>query len=429
MTINIIPLIILAVCFVLGFPIAFSLILAVTPYFFMQSGVGLVGIVQKMVANTESTSLMAIPFFVMAGSIMNYSGVTARLMNLANLLVGHLTGGLGHVNVLLSTLMGGLSGSGAADASMECKLLVPEMVKHGYSKSFSGAVTAASCVITPIIPPGVGLIVYSFICQVSVGKILCAGYIPGLMLALAMMLVVHIVSKKRKYTPSRTRIGSGREILHAIGEATWALAIPFILVLGLRLGICTATEGGAIIAVYSLFVGVFVYREITWKNIPKILLDAVLSTATVMLIMCASNAFAFYLSWEGIPRFLSNIVIQISGGNKYVFLLMVNFLFLLLGMFIDGTAAMIILAPLFAPVATMLGVDPIHFGIIIVLNITLGGITPPFGTYLYLVAGTIHEKVDAIIKDLMPFIIACIIVLLLITYIPDLVMFIPNLIY
>ena len=160
---NLIPLIILAICFVLGVPIAFSLILAVAPYFLMQSGVGLIGIVQKMVANVESTSLMAIPFFIMAGSIMNYSGVTQRLMNLANLLVGHLTGGLGHVNVLLSTLMGGLSGSGAADASMECKLLVPEMERHGYSRAFSGAVTAASCVITPIIPPGVGLIVYSFI--------------------------------------------------------------------------------------------------------------------------------------------------------------------------------------------------------------------------------------------------------------------------
>lgn len=429
MSINLIPLIILGICFVLGFPIAFSMLLAVIPYFFVNSSVGLVSIIQKMIANTESTSLMAIPFFVMAGSIMNYSGVTQRLMNLADLLVGHLVGGLGHVNVLLSTLMGGLSGSGAADASMECKLLVPEMVKRGYSKPFSGAVTAASCVITPVIPPGVGLIVYSFICQVSAGKILCGGYVPGLMLCASMMIVVHVVSKKRGYKPSRERMGTWKEIGKAVGSATWALIIPFVLVLGLRFGVCTATEGGAIIAVYALFVGVFVYREITWKVVPKILLDAVLSTATVMLIMCASNAFAFYLSWERIPQALSAIVIHISGGNKYLFLLMVNILFLFLGMFLDGTAAMIILAPLFAPVATLLGINPVHFGIIIVVNITLGGITPPFGMYLYLVAGTIHEKVDAIAKDLIPFIVASIIVLLIITYIPPLVMFIPNLVY
>lgn len=429
MSMSFIPIIILAICFVVGLPVAFSLILAVVPYFFMQSGVGIDSIVQKLVANTESTSLMAIPFFVMAGSIMNYSGVTSRLMKLADLLVGHLTGGLGHVNVLLSTLMGGISGSGAADASMECKLLVPEMVRRGYSKSFSGAVTAASCVITPIIPPGVGLIVYSFICQVSAGKMLCAGYIPGLMLCVAMMLVVHIVSKKRGYLPSRKKRGSVKEILKAMGEASWALVIPFVLVLGLRCGVCSATEGGAIIAVYALFVGVFIYREIKWEHVPKILLDAVLSTATVMLIMCASNAFAFYLSWESIPQTISKFVIQISGGNKYLFLLMVNILFLILGMFIDGTAAMIILAPLFAPIAKILGVDPVHFGIVIVLNITLGGITPPFGMYLYLVAGTIREKIETIIKDIMPFIFASITVLLLITYIPQLVLLIPNLIY
>ena len=426
---NLIPLIILAICFVLGVPIAFSLILAVAPYFLMQSGVGLIGIVQKMVANVESTSLMAIPFFIMAGSIMNYSGVTQRLMNLANLLVGHLTGGLGHVNVLLSTLMGGLSGSGAADASMECKLLVPEMERHGYSRAFSGAVTAASCVITPIIPPGVVLIVYSFICQVSAGKMLCAGYIPGILLCTVMMLVVYLVSKKAGYKPSRERMGTRKEILRAAVDAVWALVIPFVLVLGLRFGVCTATEGGAIIAVYALFVGIFVYKEIKWEHIPKILIDAVLSTATVMLIMCASNAFAFYLSWERIPQALSGVVIALSGGNKYVFLLMVNLLFLFLGMFLDGTAAMIILGPLFAPIAALLGIDPIHFGIVIVLNITLGGVTPPFGMYLYLVAGTIKEKVEAIVRELWPFLLASVFTLLLITYVPQLVTWIPNLIY
>lgn len=299
---NYLPVILLFLGFLSGIPAAFALIISTIPYFILNKGVSLTVIIQKLVSNTESVSLMAIPFFVVAGSIMNYSGVTKRLMKLAELLVGHLTGGLGHVNVLLSTLMGGISGSGAADASMQSKLLVPEMIKRGYSKSFSGAVTAASCCITPIIPPGVGLIVYSYICQVSAGRLLLSGWIPGLLLCIAQMILVYFISKKNNYKPSREKIGSIKEILKATGEAFWALIIPFVLILGLRFGICTATEGGAIIAVYSLFIGIFVYKETKWKQIPKILLDALLSTATVMLILCASSVFGFYLSFERIPQ-------------------------------------------------------------------------------------------------------------------------------
>lgn len=426
---NFLPILILFVCFISGMPAAFALIIATIPYFLITDGVSLSIIIQKMVANTESMSLMAIPFFVVAGSIMTYSGVTSRLMKLAELLVGHLTGGLGQVNVLLSVLNGGISGSGAADAATDCKILVPEMIKRGYSKSFSGAVTAASCCITPIIPPGVGLIVYAYICQVSAGRLLLSGWLPGLLLGAFQMIVVYLVSKKEGFKPSREKIGSLQEIGRAIVDASWALVIPFGLILGLRFGICTATEGGAIIAIYSLIIGVFVYKEIKWEHIPTIMLDAVLSTATVMLVLCASSVFGFYLAFESIPQALSNIVISFSGGNKYLFLLLVNILFLFLGMFMDGTAAMIILGPLFAPIAATLGIDPIHFGIIVVLNITLGGITPPFGMYLYLVASAIKDSVDNIAKALIPFVVVCVIVLLLVTYVPAFSLVIPNLVY
>lgn len=429
MSFSFLPIVLLFICFLTGMPAAFALIIATIPYFLLNDAVSLTVIIQKMVANTESASLMAIPFFVVAGSIMSYSGVTKRLMKLADLLVGQFTGGLGQVNVLLSVMNGGISGSGAADAATDCKILVPEMIKRGYSKSFSGAVTAASCCITPIIPPGVGLIVYAYICQVSAGRLLLSGWIPGILLCIFQMIVVYVVAKKRGFKPSREKMGSLSEIAKATIDALWALVIPFGLILGLRFGVCTATEGGAIIAVYSLIIGIFVYKEIKWKHIPEILLDAVVSTATVMLILCASSVFGFYLSFEGIPQALSNVVISISGGNKYIFLLLVNILFLFLGMFMDGTAAMIILGPLFAPIAMQIGIDPIHFGIIVVLNITLGGITPPFGMYLYLVGAAIHEKVDNIARDLLPFIFVCVIVLLLVTYVPSFSLFLPNLVY
>lgn len=425
---NFLPIILLAICFLLGVPIAFSLIIACIPYFLMDGFISVQVIVQRMVSNTESVSLMAIPFFVLAGSIMNYSGITKRLMNLCDTLVGHKIGGLGHGNVLLSTLMGGISGSGAADAAMECKLLVPEMIKRGYDKDFSAAVTAASATITPIIPPGVCLIVYAFICEISVGKVLCSGYIPGLMMCLGMMLMVGYISRKKGYKPSRETRASGKEIWKATKDAMWALFLPFGLVLGLRIGIFTATEGGALMAVYSLLVGKFIYKELKFRDLPKILLDALLSMASVMMILCAANVFSYYMSWERIPQELSTLLIGMS-SNKYVFLILVNVLFLFLGMFLDGMASLIILAPLFAPVAQALGIDLVHFGLVICLNVGIGAITPPFGQYIYLVSSTVHIRAERLIKALLPFVGVCLIILILVTYIPWLSTFIPNLVY
>ena len=425
---NLFPVLILFICFFAGVPIGFSLILSVIFYFIKDPYMQPTIIVQRLVASTESVSLMAIPFFVTAGSIMNYSGISSRLMALAEALVGHMTGGLGQVNVLLSTLMGGVSGSGAADAAMECKLLVPEMEKRGYDKGFSAAVTAASACITPIIPPSIALVIYSFICAQSTGKVLCAGYIPGFMLCVMMMLIVYRISKKRDYKPSRDKMASGKEIWKLFLDGLWALFLPFGLILGLRIGIFTATEGGALMCVYSLVVGMFVYKELKIKHIPIIIRDSIKSTASVMIILCAANVFSYYLSWERIPAQMSAAIISFA-TNKYVFLLLINILFLILGMFLDGTASMIILAPLFQPIAVKLGVDPVHFGIILALNIAIGAITPPFGLYIYIVASTLEMKTEKIIASLVPFIIGAIVVLLLVTYIPWIATFIPNLIY
>ena len=425
---NLIPIIILAICFALGIPVAYSMCIAVIPYFIMDPNMSATVIIQRMVSNSESPSMMAVPFFIIAGCIMNYSGVTTRLLNLADTMVGHLTGGLGHVNIVLSTLMGGISGSGAADAAMESKLLVPEMVKRGYSKAYSGAVTAASACITPIIPPGVGLVVFAVVCEVSVGKLMCAGYIPGLMMCAGMMLLNAYISKKRGYHGAREKRAPASEVWKAAKESLWALVIPFGLILGLRVGAFTATEGGALIALYSLFIGKYIYKELTWNQLPSIMVEAVHSVAPVMLVLCAANVFSYYLSWERIPQIITAKLIEMS-ASKYLFLLMVVILMAILGMFLDGMACMMIVAPLLAPVATALDINLIHFGIVMVLDCAIGAITPPFGTYNFLVAGTIKCRTESLVKEIWPFIGVCVIVMLLVTYIPWIAEIVPILVY
>ena len=425
---NLLPVLILAICFVVGLPVAFSLILCVIPYVMSDQFLNMSTVIQRMVSSTESVSLMAIPFFTTAGAIMNHSGITRRLMDLADCLVGHLKGGLGQVNVILSTLMGGVSGSGAADAAMESKLLVPEMVKRGYDLDFSCAVTTASSCITPIIPPSVSLVIYACLMEVSVGKMLCTGYLPGLLMACALMIVVYQKAKKKGYKPTREKMAPPKELWNTSKSALWALFLPFGLILGLRIGMFSATEGGALMCVYSAIVGLFIYREMHLKDLPKILFEAALSTATVMIILAAANVFSYYLSWERIPHTLSVIVVE-GIHNKYLFLLAVNSLFLILGMFLDGTASMIILAPLFAPIAKSFGISLVQFGLILCMNISIGSITPPFGLYLYIVSSTAKCKIGPIVKQMLPFIGALILVLLLATYVPWLSTFLPELIF
>lgn len=422
------PIALLAFFFIIGTPVAFAMILAVIPYFIADPYIAVSVIAQKLLGNCESISLMAVPFFIVAGTIMTYSGIMERLLNLADMLVGHFTGGLGMVNVVLSTLMGGISGSGAADCAQDCKILVPEMVKHGYDKPFCAAVTAASGCITPIIPPGVALVVFACICECSVGKLLATGYIPGLLLCLAQLLVVYVICKKRGYKGVRKHIAPLKEILRSALGSIWALFLPFGLIMALRAGVCTPTEGGVLMAVYSLIVGKFVYKKMKFGDLPKIIMEAALSTAPVMLILCAANLFSYFMSWENIPAALTKLLLEFT-SNKYLFLFVCNILFLILGCFMDGTACMIIIAPLLVPVALQLGINIYHFGLIICLNIGLGAITPPFGTYLFLVSGTLKIRTTDVYREVIPFVLVCLAVLFLVTYCPWLVTIIPKLMY
>ena len=424
-----IPVILLAILFGAGIPVAFALIIGCIPYFMADPYLGADIIIQKMITNTESISLMAVPFFIIAGAIMNESGITERLLDLADSLVGHLTGGLGHVNVLLSTFMGGISGSGAADIAMECKILVPEMEKHGYDLGFSAAVTAASGCITPIIPPGVGLVVYACTVEgVSVGKLMMAGYVPGLLMAAFMMVVVYIISKKRGYKGNRQHIMPAKVILVKLRDAGWALVLPLVLVTGLRFGVFTATEGGALMAIYSFIVGKFIYKKLDMKKLPSVFLDAALSTAVVMLIMCAAKVFSHYLSWERLPEAMTESIMTIA-TNKYIFLLLANLLLLILGMFMDALPCMIIIAPLLAPIAQKYGINMIQFGIMMCLNSAIGAITPPFGNYIFQTAGILKMNTQVLYKELLPFVGVCILVLFLMTYIPILATIVPTLVF
>ncbi len=424
---TIFPIVILFVLFFLKVPVAYSMLISSAVYFlFGPNAMDITLIVQKMVAAMSSFVYLAIPFFVAAGVIFNYAGITRRLMNLADMLVGHMTGGLGHVNIVLSTLMGGLSGSANADAAMETKMLVPEMERLGYSKPFSCVVTAASSCITPIIPPGIILILYSSVSDVSIAKMFYAGYLPGLVMMAALLLLTSIISKKRHYKPSRVERVTVIDFARALKDAIWALLVPFGIVLGLRFGMFTPTEAGAICIVYSIIIGVFFYKELKIHHIKPIIKESVEATAGVMFILAGAKAFSAFLTWERLPMILSEFIIS-NISSQWMFMLIVNILLIVVGCFFDGGAAMILLGPLLVPAAAAMGVNLVHFGIIICINLTIAGITPPFGSQMFVTTSIAGVKIEDYAKESLPYIGVLILIMLVMAYVPNIIMFIPNL--
>ena len=410
-------------------PIWLAILGGSLPYFiFLQPMLPIQIAVQRVIAVTEGTSYLAIPFFITAGAIMNYAGISSRLLDLADGLVGHLTGGLGHVNVLLSVMMGGISGSAAADAAMEAKILVPEMKKRGYDENFCAAVTIASSLITPIIPPGMGLIIFAFATQISVGRMFAAGYVPGLLCMILMMGYVYYVSKKNGYKGSRDKMASAKEIFKLFLNSFWALLIPFGILLGLRGGMFTATEAGAICAFYSLIVGIFIYKEIKWAHFWPIVKESVLGTSTVMILICGAGALSYFMTYERVPQAFAEFMLS-ANLNKWTFILLTNIILLIIGMFMEGGPAMVILGPLLMPIAIKLGIDPIQFGIMFVFNLGIGNMSPPFGIVLYQVIGLMGLRFSEVCKAIIPFLIIMLIVLAFIATCPGLILYIPNLLY
>ncbi len=421
------PILLVFLLYFTGIPIAYALFAASIVYFtFFDAGMPPDLVLQKFITSAASFPLLAIPFFVMAGSVMNYSGISKKLMQMADVLTGHLTGGLAQVNVVLSTFMGGISGSANADAAMQSKILVPQMEKRGYSREFSAAVTAASSAIAPVIPPGIVMIIYALIAQVSVAEIFLAGYAPGLLMAGALMFTVTLVSRKRNYKPSRETRASIGEIGFQFKESIWALSLPFGIILGLRFGLFTPTEAGAMAVLASILIGVLIYRELKWDHIKPILLDTIYGTGTVVLIIVSASVFGYYLNWERIPQELTEMLLAFT-ANKYLMLAVINIFLLIIGMFIEGGAALIIVAPLLVPVILELGIDPVHFGMIMIVNIMIGGVTPPFGSMMFTTCSVTQVPVGKFMQEIWPFIGALLLALLVVTYVPAIVMFLPNL--
>lgn len=408
-------------------PVFVALLAGSILYFINTPGMPQQIIVQRVISGIESIPLLAIPFFVAAGVFMNYSGVTKRVMQFAEGITGHWTGGLAQVNVLLSALMGGLSGSNLADAAMEAKMLVPEMVKRGYSNEFSSVVTATSAMITPLIPPGIAMIIYGSIANVSIGKLFIAGIGPGILLTVALMILVSILSKKRGYKPLREKRLPKQEIILSIRAAILPLMLPIVIIGGIRLGVFTPTEAGAVAIVYSLLLGLL-YREMSWHQFATGLKETLINTASIMMIVGAASAFAWILTRERVPQAITEVVVA-HVGNKYLFLAVVNVFLLIVGMFIEGNAAMIVLVPLLAPMAPLYGIDDIHFAMVFIFNMAVGALSPPLGTLMFVTCSITRCQIGSFIKEAVPFYLLLLGCLCILTYVPFFSTFLVQLIY
>ena len=380
----------------------------------------LVTITQNMSGALDSFTLLAIPFFILAAAVMNAGGITVRIVDLAYHLVGHLRGGLGQANIVTNVMLAGVSGSSTADASATAKLLVPQMEKHGYDRAFSCALTAAASTLANLIPPGLGLIIYAALASVSVGALFVGTIVPGLMVALALALVVWLISARRGYGGQTER--SGRSALgRALLLALPALALPVAIVGGVRFGVFTATEAGAIAVVFALFTGALIYRGLTASNLTHAFREAVEDTVAVAVIIAASSPFAWILTFEQAPQKIAAWLGALT-GDAIVLLLLINLFLIFVGLFIEMIAAMVILVPILVPVVVAAGVDPLQFGIIMVMNLVIGALTPPLGVLVFTTARVGGAPSTAVFRAILPFIAAQLLVLLLVTTIPQLTM-------
>lgn len=420
------PLILVFILLAIRIPVCMSFLSGAILYFtFIATEMPLNVVLAKMVSAGMNMNLMAIPFFITAGLMMNYTGITSRMMKFADLLVGHTWGGLAQVNVLLSTLMGGLCGSSNADAAMECKMLVPEMEKRGFNLAFAAGVTATSALISPMIPPGVMLILYASITENSVLDMFMAGYLPGILMCIMLMLAVNYVSHRDGYKPTREKRASLKEVLHGLVECFWAIVMIVALIVGLRSGIVTATEGGAVLCALCFVVGMFIYKELHLEDLIVIAKEAFVSVANVFGIIISATVFGLYLTYAQIPQRITQIILGMNSG-RIGFLIIVNVMLLIMGMLIDSSAVLMIAVPLLYPVAMQLGINPIHFGIVCILNLSIGAITPPFGATMYQCCNLCHVEIPDFLKQNKEQLMGLLIALVIVTFVPAISTFLPS---
>lgn len=415
---------------IINMPIAFVIGISGISYFVTSNAIPLSVAVQRVVSQTQSFAFLAVPFFVFAGNLMNETGITDRLLRLSRLLTRTLAGGVAQVSVILSTLMGGVSGSAVADAAMEARILGPEMDAKGYPKGYSAAVICLTSLITATIPPSLGLILYGFVGEVSIGRLFAAGIVPGILMMTFLMVTVSITSKKHGYDLPEPNIekASAKEILEDLKTSIWALIFPIILIVGIRFGIFTPSEAGAFAVVYALIIGVFVYKELTWEKFKMSVVNTVIDNGAIILIISFSGIFSYVLTYVNAPTVLSGFLVGISSNGKVLTLIMLLFLFFT-GMIVDSNVNILLLTPIFLPVVQSLGIDPVHFGVCMMTIVTMGCMTPPVGTACYIVCGIMGISISDYVKHSIPFFVAVIILDIVLVLFPQLVLFVPNLIF
>ncbi|MGH0004216.1 TRAP transporter large permease [Pseudovibrio ascidiaceicola] len=412
----------------LGVPISFAIGLAATATitFLISFDQALFVVSQKMASGLDSFTLLAIPFFILAGNIMNSGGIARRLIELAKIVGGRLPGALAHVNVLANMLFGSISGSAVASAAAIGGIMSPLQRKEGYDPAFSAAVNAASCPTGMLIPPSSTLIVYSLISGgTSVATLFVAGYLPGILMGLGVMGVAGIVAAKRGYP--LIPLPSFKEILFKIADAFLPLLLIFIIMGGIIGGVFTATEASAVAVVYTLLLAVGIYREVKVTDLPTIILESAITSSIVLLLIGCSIGMSWAMTFSDIPYAIGEALANVS-ENPFIIMLVINICLLVIGTFMDMTPALLIFTPIFLPVATELGMDPVHFGIMMTYNLCIGIITPPVGSALFISCSVGKVAIQDLIKPMLPFYAAVISILMLVTFIPEISLFLPRVI-
>lgn len=421
-------LVIFLVLLLMGMPVAFTIGISGLVFFLTTPDIPLSIAVQRILVPSQSFTMLAIPLFIFAGNLMNSTGITKRLIRLADVLTGHMYGNLAQVSVVLSTLMGGVSGSAVADAAMQSRILGPDMIKKGYNRAYGASINGISSLITATIPPSMGLIIYGAVGEVSIGRLFAGGILPGFLMMVALMIAVSYTARKKQYLPERTTYPNVKEVLVALKDGIWALIFPIILIVGIRYGIFTPSESGAFAAVYAIFVGVVIYRDLTWSSFIETVRSSAIDIGAIMLIISVSGIFGYGIVYDRVAQSLSELVIGIS-ENPYILFGIIILVLAISGMFVETTVIALLLTPIFVPIVTSVGIDPVHFGLVMMTVTTLGIMTPPLGVSLFTVSQIMGTSPQETVKESVPFYIAILAVIAVMVFLPDLILFLPNLIF
>jgi TRAP-type transport system large permease protein len=413
------------VAMVIGVPVVFALAFGPLLGILVDGRSVFLNIIpQRLFVGINVYPLLAIPLFILAGEIMNVGGITQRLVDFSQKLVGHLRGGLGHVAIVSGTVFSGISGSAVADASALGKILIPAMAREGYHKDYAAAVIAATTVLGPIIPPSIIMVIYAYIMQINVAALFAAGCIPGLIIGVGLMIANYIVSKRRAYPVSEKR-ATAREMAVSLKGAIWALIAPFLILGGILGGVFTPTEAAAAAVLYAFVISVVVTRELPWRELPDVLYRTGVISAAILLVVGTAMIFSWIAGLSGVTAKIGEYLFSLS-SNKFVLLFLVNILLLVAGCFLDAGPAILILGPILGPTMAQLGVDPLHLAIVMCVNLSLGLATPPMGLLLFVVSAMSRESIMKIAVQMWPFYLVHFSVILLITYVPETALWLPR---